>query len=123
MGLIKGALKVVGTVALTATGIAAGAGKLFFEIAGGNELASDVADLFGKGQDASFNAIRNMWDNGEHSEVFDTLDEKRQNANINASEVARKRLADTAKQMAETAKKNGDMEKYEKYMEQYNNYR
>jgi hypothetical protein len=116
MGLIKGIFKVVGSAVLTATGVASGIVEGVCSAAGGDELAS----LFAQGKEASFNGIKNMWDESSHSEEFD---EKVDNFSSGIADSTRSKMADTAKRAAELAKQNGDMEKYDHFMEQYHKYK
>lgn len=117
MGIFLGGLKILGTVALSATGIAS---KVLEEASNtvGFELGSEI---FSTTKNLSVDGIKGMWDNGEEdrSEALshiDDIDEATQG-------VGRRKMAETARQAAQIAKKNGDMEKYEYYMEQYNNYK
>lgn len=121
MGVLKGCLKAVGTVALGAATIAS---KVL-------EEASDVAgfelgqELFGAAKDASKNGILNMWEDGmQVDEDGNTVLRKMLNgADDSTTGAGRRKMADTAKRMAQIAKQNGNMEQYEHYMEQYEKYR
>ena len=115
MGLLKAAAKVVGTATLLATGTASAVLKTVADTAG-VDLGSEV---FGAAKDASFNGIRSMW-GGDMSE---NSGKKLSDYEANSEDVARRKMAQTAKRAAALAKKNGDMEKYEKYMEQYELYK
>ena len=118
MGVLKFVAKAAGTVVLTATGTASAIGEAFFNIAGNqdNELVGIVSEAFGSGKAASFQAIRNMWSN----DTVDSATEKVES--INATALAKKQMADTARRMAQQAKKSGNTEKYEEYMEKYEEY-
>lgn len=108
MGIFKTAAKVVGTVALVATGttttILKGAAD-----AAGVELASEI---LGAAKDASFGGIRAMWDSEGAQNAIDVAEDKLEDA-------ARRNAANTAYRAAQIAKKHGDMEKYEQYMDVY----
>lgn len=111
MGIFKTAAKVVGTVALVATGttttILKGAAD-----AAGVELASEI---LGAAKDASFGGIRAMWDSDGAQNAIDMAEEK----SYDAEDAARRNAANTAYRAAQIAKKHGDMEKYEQYMDVY----
>ena len=111
MGIIKGCLKAVGTVALAATGTASTILKGMSD-AMGVELGSEI---FGAAKDASFDGIRSIWDSEEAQDMIN----RAQASSYGAEDSVRKQMAQTAYRMAQVAKKNGDMEKYETYMEKY----
>ena len=115
MGVIKGCLKAIGTVALAATGTASTVLKGVSDAAG-IELGSEI---FGAAKDASFNGIRSMWS----SETAYQIVNKTENAALGTEDAARRMMADTAYKMAQTAKQNGDTEKYESYMQKYEEYK
>ena len=111
MGIIKGCLKAVGTVALAATGTASTILKGMSD-AMGVELGSE---LFGAAKDASFDGIRSMWDSEEAQDRIN----RAQESSYSAEDSVRRQMAQTAYRMAQMAKQKGDMEKYEIYMEKY----
>lgn len=115
MGLLKAAAKVVGTATLLATGTASAVLKTVADTAG-VEIGSEI---LGAAKDASFNGIRSMWGDT----MSEDADQKLSDYEVSSEEIARRKMAQTAKRAADLAKKNGDMEKYEKYMEQYEQYR
>ena len=112
MGILKGCLKVVGTVALGATGVAS---KILGEVSdvAGFEIGSD---LFGMAKDASLDGIRSMWNSESVDSNIDKIDSS-------SYGFVNRKLADTAKRAANIAKANGDTEKYNYYMEQYEKYK
>ena len=113
MGLIKGCLKVAGTVALTTTGVAS---KILSETS--NVMGFGLGcELFEATKEASFNGIRNMWDNDSVSNTVDSAEKT-----VDSFD-GRKKMAETAKRAADMAKKKGDMELYEKYIDMYYEYK
>ena len=113
MGLIQGCLKVVGTVALTTTGVAS---KVLSETS--NVMGFDLGcELFEATKEASFNGIRNMWDSGSVSNTFDSVEKS-----VDTFD-GRKKMAETAKRAADMAKKKGNIELYEKYFYMYYEYK
>ena len=115
MGLIKGILKVGASAVLAATGTASTVLKGISDAAG-IEIGSEI---FGAAKDASFNGIRDMWEDDGVQTVLDKAEE----ASDGTGDAIRRRLARQAHDMAKIAKQKGDMEKYEYYMEQYENYK
>lgn len=115
MGILKGALKLVGSVALVATGTASTVLKGMSDTVG-FELGSE---LFGAAKNASFNGIRNMWDSDAAQNAIDMGEEM----SYSVEDSTRRKMADTAYRMAQTAKHNGDEEKYERYMAKYEEYK
>ena len=111
MGIIKTVAKVVGTVALGATGTASTVLKGVAD-ATGVELASEI---LGAAKDASFNGIRSMWDSDTAQNNISVAEEK----SYDVEDASRRSAANTAYRAAQIAKKNGDMEKYEQYMDVY----
>ena len=82
MGLLKGLGKVVGTTMLGAAGIASSVLRACASGAGNDELAN----VIGKVQDKSFNAIQDMW----------TPDEQKNEAYYEAQEEKSMERAETA---------------------------
>ena len=82
----------------------------------GLELGSE---LFGEAKDASFNGIRNLWDN----EVVQNAVDNAENTSEGVGDAMRKQMASTAYRAAQIARQKGDMEKYEYYMAQYEDYK
>ena len=115
MGLIKGILKVGASAVLVATGTASTILKGMSDTVG-LEIGSDI---FGAAKDASFNGIRNLWDD----EGIQGAVDKAENASEGAGDAMRRQMASTARRAAQIAKQNGDMDKYEYYMDQYEKYR
>ncbi len=116
MGIIKGCLKAVGTVALAATGTASTILNGVSD-ATGIELASKI---FGAAKDISFNGIRNMWSD---SETANQAIGKAEDAAFGVENTVRRQMADTAYRMAQAAKRNGDMGKFETYIQKYEEYK
>lgn len=115
MGILKSCAKIIGSVALGATGFASTVLKGMCDTAG-VELGSEI---FEAAKDASFNGIRSMWDSENTQELID----KAEGQSYSVEEAARRKMADTAYKMAQTAKRNGDMDKYETYMAKYEEYK
>lgn len=115
MGIIKGCLKLVGSVTLGATGVASTVLKGVCDTVGIG-LGSEV---FGAAKDASFGGVRKMWDSDSAQERIDEV----QDYTYNMEDTTRKKMAETAYQAAQIAKKNGDQKKYERYMEKYEMYK
>lgn len=116
MGLFKTMAKVVGTVALTTTGVASTVLKGVADAAG-VEIASDV---LGAVKDGSFDGIRSMWDGDEAADRIDVAENLSYDIEYGIQDGICKTAAQTAYRAAQLAKKNGDMEKYEYYMDVYN---
>ena len=113
MGLLKGALKVVGSAALVVSGTASAIIRQAANAAENSELES----LMGRAQDASFNKIKDMWTSDEKKD--DAYYEKQDDASIRREYNSKIDAANLCKKMADAAKKAGDEEKYETYMEKY----
>ena len=112
MGIIKGCLKVAGTIALGITGAAS---KVLEE--GSNAMGFELGSgLFGAAKEASMDGIKSMWSS-------DNVDQTLDYADIASTGAGTRQMARTAKQAADLAKQHGDMEKYEYYMEIYNQYK
>lgn len=97
MGLLKGALKLAGSAALAATGIAATVARGALTGIG----ADEVADLAGMAQDKSLEKIRDMW----------TPDEKKDDAYYEAQAKRAEDRALTARRGAEQFRQRYEKEK------------
>ncbi len=115
MGIIKGIGKVLGTTVLGATGVASTVLKGVFDTAG-VEIGSEI---FGAAKDASFNGLRNIWDDETAQDRIDRAEAR----SYETEDTVRRQMANTAYRMAQTAKRNGDMDKYETYMAKYEEYK
>ena len=111
MGLFKTAAKVVGTVALGATGTASAVLKGVAD-ATGVELASEILEA-AKG--ASFDGIRAMWGSDDAQNRISSAEAKA----YDVEDASRRHAANTAYRAAQIAKNSGNREKYEKYMDVY----
>lgn len=118
MGIIKGALKVVGSAALTVTGVTSGLLKGSSD-AIGFELGSEI---FGAAKNASFNGINSMWSTSKGIAKFERKVDKAGDCIKNNAKRTANQAASLAKSEAEKARREGNEEKYEFLMKKYNSY-
>ena len=120
MGILKGCAKVVGSVVLGATGIASTVLKGMCDTAG-VELGSEI---FGAAKDASFDAIRNIWDVAPpETKEYASEEEAEADAikqEIHKLKVQAYRCKDMAQKASDNATREKFMNRYEELIDQAN---
>ncbi len=113
MGLLKGALKLVGSAALVVTGTAS---AIVRQVANATDNP-ELENLVGRAQDASFNKIKDMWTSDDEKD--DKYYENQQEKSLDREYNSKMNAARQCRNMAEAAQKAGNDEKYNTYMDKY----